>query len=77
MLNFSSGEEATDEKNAYHSFGVSGLQELGCAGGEDLCLNQNLPRMRLRRDCCFNHFRSHRQCVLGAGHEILCVAKRL
>ena len=72
MLNFRSGEEATNEKNAYHFFDVS-----GCAGGEDLCLDQNLPRTRLQFDWPLNYFQSRRQCVLDAGHEILFVAKRL
>ena len=77
MPNFSRGEEVTDEKRAYHFFGVSELQLLGWAGGEDLCLDQNLPRTRTRRDQPFNHFQSRRQCVLGAGRGILYVAKRL
>ena len=50
---------------------------MGCAGGEDLCLDQNLPRTRQRRDWPFSHVQSHRQCVLGAGHEIPYAAKRL
>ena len=37
-------------------------------GGEDLCLHENLPRMRLRRDWpALNHFQSRHQCVLVPG----------
>ena len=43
VLNFDNDEEATDEKNAKLIL-VSKLQKLGCAKGEDLCLDQNLPR---------------------------------
>ena len=77
LLNFSRGEEATDEEMRIIFFGVSGLQELSCTGGEDLCLDHNLPRTQLRCDRPFNHFQSRRQCVQGAEHEILYVTKRL
>ena len=61
------------KKNAKYIFGVS----LQCAKGANLCLDQNLPRKSTRPDWPFHHFQSRRQCLLGAGHEILYVAKRL
>ena len=69
MLNFSGGEEATDEKmrivflvcHSYNNWVVQARRRI-CASTKTC-------------DWPFNHFQSRRQCVLGAGHEILYVAK--
>ena len=54
MLKFSNGDGATYEKRACPNFSCVKITIIGLCGGGG-CLDQNLPRTRLRRDWPFNH----------------------